>query len=359
MKTGQPVSRREFVETAVAATGAVAVGSAVSAAQTPLMASRVPSYSPQMEYRRLGRTGLMVSAVGLGGHWKRVQTVVGGGPRYTAADAAFMKNRAEVVDRCMAVGINHYDTVDDVEVAVYAKLMTPERRKGMFVGYGNQQKEARRAEFRTVKTLMKGLDDTLKETGLEYVDWWRLICYENGGEHTYHEVQEVVAALDQAKQQGKARFTGISSHDHPFLKTMIEQYPAQMDVVLFPYTSDSKELPQDSLFEAIRKYDVGVLGIKPFGSNVLFSGDGSLTSPNAEEDARLARMAIRYILQNPAITAPIPGLINTAQVDNVARAVRERRELDTKEAAQLRDANRRMWASLPENYQWLRQWEYV
>jgi len=70
-------------------------------------------------------------------------------------------------------------------------------------------------------------------------------------------------------------------------------------------------------------------------------------------------MAIRYILQNPAITAPIPGLISTAQVDNMALAVRERRQLDTKETAQLQQANQRMWASLPESYQWLKKSQYV
>ena len=51
-------------------------------------------------------------------------------------------------------------------------------------------------------------------------------------------------------------------------------------------------------------------------------------------------MAIRYILQNPAITAPIPGLISTQQVDNMALAVRERRQLDPKEIAELQQANR-------------------
>ncbi len=70
-------------------------------------------------------------------------------------------------------------------------------------------------------------------------------------------------------------------------------------------------------------------------------------------------MAMRYILLNPAITAPIPGLIDVAQVDNMAKAVRERRELDMKESAGLRQANQEMWARLPENYQWLKKWEYV
>jgi len=140
---------------------------------------------------------------------------------------------------------------------------------------------------------------------------------------------------------------------------IIEQYPAEFDVVCFPYTSDSKELPQDSLFDTIRKYDVGVMGIKPFGRHVAVQRRQFAKSPTFDEDNKLARMAIRYILQNPAITAPIPGMISTAQVDNMALAVRERRQLDTKETAQLRQANEAMWARLPENYQWLRKSEYV
>ena len=357
MKTRQQISRREFVGAGVAATGVVALGMTPEAHAAG--ESRILSFNPQMEYRRLGKTGLMVSAVGLGGHWKRVETVVGGGPRYTIDSPDFMKSRAEVIDRCMAVGINHLDTVDNEEVRVYAKVLKGDRRKNMYFGYGWQQKEVRFPPFQRAKALMKGLDENLQETGLEYIDWWRLTSYENGADHTFHDSEEIVAALDQAKRQGKARFTGVTSHDHAWLKMMIEQFPAQMDVVLFPYTSDSKVLPQDSLFDTLRKYDVGMLGIKPFASNSLFKGDGSLSSPHAEEDSQLARMAIRYILRNPAVTAPIPGLINVAQVDNMAKAVKERRELDMKESAGLRQANQEMWARLPENYQWLKKWEYV
>jgi predicted aldo/keto reductase-like oxidoreductase len=132
-----------------------------------------------------------------------------------------------------------------------------------------------------------------------------------------------------------------------------------VQVAVTPYTAKSKVLPQDSVFEAVKKFDVGVFGIKPFAGTSLFKGDSSPASPNAEEDDRLARMAIRYILCNPAITAPIPGLINAHQVDNVAKAVKERRELDLKEARELEAAMDEAWAKLPADYQWLKNWEYV
>ncbi len=113
------------------------------------------------------------------------------------------------------------------------------------------------------------------------------------------------------------------------------------------------------MFDTVKKHDIGVLGIKPFASNSPFKGSSSPEAPNAEEDNRRASLPIRYILCNAAITAPIPGLISPAQVDNMAKAVKERRQLDVAEAAELEQAVDEMWASLPANYQWLKNWEYV
>jgi len=128
--------------------------------------------------------------------------------------------------------------------------------------------------------------------------------------------------------------------------------------VLFPYTAKSKEMLQDSVFDAMKKCDVGAFGIKPFASNSLFKGSSAPDDPDAEEDDRRARLAIRYILCNPQII-PIPGLISIHQVDNVAKAVKERRELDVAEAEELRQLMDRAWARLPADYQWLKNWEYV
>ncbi|MCX5676800.1 MAG: hypothetical protein NTX87_17545, partial [Planctomycetota bacterium] len=109
--------------------------------------------------------------------------------------------------------------------------------------------------------------------------------------------------------------------------------------------------PTDSLFDALKKCDVGAFGIKPVRAGSLFQGAG-------EEDDRRARLAIRYILLTNTVV-PIPGMNEPRQVENAVKAVKERRELDAKEQAELQGVSRRMWANLPPKYDWLRDWEYV
>jgi aryl-alcohol dehydrogenase-like predicted oxidoreductase len=113
----------------------------------------------------------------------------------------------------------------------------------------------------------------------------------------------------------------------------------------------SKAAPKDSVFESLKKCDVGAFGIKPFAAGSLFTGE-------KEEDYRRARLAIRYILYTNTVI-PIPGMHTVAEVDNVAKAVKERRELDVKEKAQIKSVNSQMLANLPGHYEWLRDWQNV
>ena len=75
------VTRRGFVKTSVAAATAVSVGWRVTSSfamdTVTEEVKSTRSYNPQMEYRRLGKTGLWVSAVCMGGHWKRIDKVIG------------------------------------------------------------------------------------------------------------------------------------------------------------------------------------------------------------------------------------------------------------------------------------------
>jgi predicted aldo/keto reductase-like oxidoreductase len=364
------ISRREFVQTGVAASAAAALGlqpTFTIEAQNPEKhdTRQILNYNPEMEYRRCGKTNLMISAVCLGGHWKRLNTVVPGsfaGGNWLGAkidEEAFQKNRYDVVTRCIERCINYIDACTGQEVMAYARALKGRRDK-MYLGYSWYQRESRFAEWRSVEKLKESLDLGLKEAGLEYVDLWRITCHEQSSRHSEAEIEAVIAALDWAKKTGRARFTGISSHDRPHIKMLIEKYPDQLEVICTPYTAKTKVVEDETgLWASMQKHDVGWFGIKPFSSGSLFKGDSSPGNPYAEEDNRLARLAIRYILCNPAITAPIPGMITPEQVDNVALAVKERRELDLEEKALLDRAMERAWANLPYNYQWLKDWEYV
>jgi len=359
------VTRRTFVQTGAAA--AAAAGLSAGMAATDARAddtSKILNYNPKMEYRDWGRTGLKVSAVCLGGHWKRIDKVAPscrkgrGWLSFNIDDPAFQKNRHDVVSKCIEVGINYIDACTIQEVKAYSKALQGRRDK-MYVGCSWYQKENRRKEYRSTEKLLETLDWGLKDSGIEYADVWRITMLSTSSKHTEAEVEQMMRALEKAKKQGKVRFTGLSSHDRPHIKWMIETYPEIVESICTPYTAKTKEMPEDSLFEAIRKHKVGFFGIKPFSSNSLFKGDSSPDHAEAEADDRRARLAIRYILCNPTITAPIPGMITPQQVENAAKAVAERRELDAAEKAELQQAMDEAWAKLPPDYQWLKDWEYV
>jgi predicted aldo/keto reductase-like oxidoreductase len=369
------VSRRQFVRDTASRAAVVAAGVGVASAfngprivraGNPEQAdtSKILNYSPDMEYRRCGKTGLMLSAACLGGHWKRLVNIIGGKePRgWMTSDIDredFQKNRYEVVTRCIERGINYVDACCREEILAYSRAVRG-RRDQMFFGYSWHIKESRFEEWRSAQRLKQGLDEGMREAGLDYVDLWRISLLVDSHQHSQAELDAVAEALDWAKQSGRARFTGVSSHDRPHLKKIIETYPEHMDAILTPYTANTKLVTDESgLWATIKKHDVGWLGIKPFASNSVFKGDSSPDSPHFKEDNRMARLCIRYILCNDAITAPMPGMISTQQVDNVALAVKERRVLDLREQAELRQAMDHAFAHLPRNYQWLRNWEYV
>jgi aryl-alcohol dehydrogenase-like predicted oxidoreductase len=287
-----------------------------------------------MEYRRLGKTNIMVSAVGLGGHSR-----------------SNLQERTEIISRCLDAGINYIDACWDNEVKRDAKALRGRRDKA-YLALSHGAKEVRQEEYRTSKKLLASLDELLRDSKQDYTDLWRITCYEPGGRHTFNTSCEIVEALEKAKKQGKARFIGFSSHDRRWIKFMVEYFP-QIEVVCFPFTTMTKRAPKDSLFEVLKQRDVGAFGIKPFAAASLFD-----TDQGQEQNNRRGRLALRYILHSNTVH-PIPGMNRMEEVENVIKAVAERRQLDIQERAELETAGRRAWAALPNNYQWLKSWQYV
>ncbi len=124
-------TRREFMrDTAVSAAG-VAVGLSAhnivyAGNPTQQDTSKILNYNADMEYRRCGKTNLMVSAITLGGHWKRVVKVIGGeepaGWMTMLIDQPeFQKNRADIVSRSIERGMNYVDACCREEILAYAR----------------------------------------------------------------------------------------------------------------------------------------------------------------------------------------------------------------------------------------------
>ncbi|MGC8990299.1 MAG: twin-arginine translocation signal domain-containing protein, partial [Verrucomicrobiia bacterium] len=69
MKPEHATTRRQFVKTATAAALAASIPPLNVRSQSDSSAdtSKIVNYNPDMEYRRCGKTGWMVSAIGLGG----------------------------------------------------------------------------------------------------------------------------------------------------------------------------------------------------------------------------------------------------------------------------------------------------
>jgi len=328
------VSRRQFMHRAAATAAGVAVGmGAAQATSAAESTSKILSYNPDMEYRRLGKTNIMVSAVCLGGHSRSDD-----------------KERAEIINRCMDAGINYIDACWDNEVKRDAKALRGKRDK-VYLALSHGAKEVRNEDFRTSKKLLASLDELLRDSKQDYTDLWRITCLEPGGRHSFNTACEIVEALEKAKKQGKTRFIGFSTHDRRWIEFMIEYFP-QIEVVCFPFTTMSKRAPKDSLFDALKQRDVGAFGIKPFAASSLFA------HKDPQEDNRRGRLALRYILHSNTVV-PIPGMNGLDELENVVKAVTERRQLDVREQAELDTVSQQAWAALPSHYQWLKNWQYV
>jgi len=105
------LTRRKFMRDSAMAVASVAVGLHTVNGET-LDTSKILNYNPNMEYRRLGKTNLMVSAVCLGGH-----------------SGSNDKERYEVVSRCIDIGINYIDACTDGEVMRDSKALKGRRGK--------------------------------------------------------------------------------------------------------------------------------------------------------------------------------------------------------------------------------------
>jgi hypothetical protein len=352
----QSRSRREFLKAASAAVAGAALGGmalppargAGGAARPAFDPSKVLNYNPRMGYRRLGKTGFMISEVSLGGHGKGHQ---------------FLEHAVEL-------GMNYVDTNIVGECDTYGRAMaatTSARRDQWFIGFaswGIKITEDYEKNL-TPQLLMNAIEGRLKSYRTDVLDLWRPVGATWGpGQNAVptllmvskKALEMVAGVFEKARQAGKVRHLGLSAHNPKVFRRVLEEYP-QFEVIIFPYLFLTKEMGGESLLALAKEKDVGVIGLKPFGAGSTF---GVKRQQNEAFTDQRGRIMVREMLKEPRLSAVIPGIGAKEHLDENVRGSYERDRPDTAaDRAALEDCRRNFYAHLPPEYQWLRQWETV
>jgi predicted aldo/keto reductase-like oxidoreductase len=355
---------------------------AVAKSDTSLDTAKILNYNPNMRYRRLRKTNLLISEVSLGGHWRAPWRDRSGGwwwgkfvNEEVPEDVA--RNRTEVVSKAIDCGMNYLDITGAEECLCYGAALKGRRAK-MIVGADDSKLCPRHNQYCNVPAQLHNVEECLRHIGTDYVDIWRVQA-KMDGTNTDADVEVMIEAFQKLHKAGKVKHFGISSHSRPWAQHVIEKYP-EVEMFIFPCTAKTKEKDkppsQDnveevnagygpehrSIFQSLRQHDVGLITIKPFfGGSLLKTYDKPKLGVGNKEDNDLVRLTLQCILNvSDAITAVIPGLSTIYEVENAARAsyTRALAMMPADKDWLMRTTDQR-WAGLPREYAWLRDWEFV
>jgi aryl-alcohol dehydrogenase-like predicted oxidoreductase len=296
-----------------------------------------------MQYRTLGRTGWQISDIGFGA-WAI------GGSWGTVDDHESMAT----LHRALDLGVNFFDTADVYGDGRSERLLArlkKERRDPFFV----VTKAGRRlnphvADGYNKANLTAFIERSLQNLETETIDLVQLHCPPTD---VYYR-PEVFAALDDMVKAGKLRHYGVSVERVEEALKAIEYPGVQSVQIIFNIV---RQRPADLFFARAQERGVGILARLPLSSGLLtgkitrastfatddhrnfnragaafdkgetFSGldfDVQLAlveqiTPLVPQGMTLAQMALRWILDHPAVTTAIPGGRRPTQIEENAR----------------------------------------
>ncbi len=228
--------------------------------------------------RSMGRTGVQISALGVGG-WHLGQ-------------APTQETCTRIVREAMEAGVNFFDNAWD-----YHDGLSEERLGCALEGVRQQVIVMTKActHGRGKEVAIRQLEESLRRLKTDYLDVWQIheVIYWNEPDLIFAK-GGVIEAVDQAKRQGKVRFVGFTGHKHPdiHLQVMAHRYP--FDTVQMPLNcmdAHFHSFEQRVLPEAGRR-GMAVFGMKSLGGGGEIVKSGSAT---AEE-------ALRYAMSLPVAT---------------------------------------------------------
>jgi aryl-alcohol dehydrogenase-like predicted oxidoreductase len=303
-----------------------------------------------MQYRRLGKTELTVSVVGigtwqLGGEW---------GKQYEQSEVD------RIFERARELGINLVDTAecygDHLSERLVGAAIRKDREKWSvatkfghhFHGYLD------RTTIYDPDDVRQQLEASLSALQTDYIDLYQF----HSGNNEMIQTPGLWEMLAQQVKSGKVRHLGISvsPNDNLFQIDRATQVGAEAVQVIYNRL-DRK--PEQGLFQSCQRQDLGVLARVPLASGFLSGkykpgthfdpGDVRSSHDQQKNDQKLkeaqeiartevppgvdmAQWALAWCLRHDAVTCVIPGCKNVQQVESNAAAA----ELGRKDHPQIR-----------------------
>ncbi|GAB4272923.1 MAG: aldo/keto reductase [Deferrisomatales bacterium] len=243
--------------------------------------------------RTLGKTGVQVSALGLGG--EGILRTYG---RFREA--------AQVIRKALEVGVTYFESArayaDSEEYL--GRSLGPDRKR-VFLATKTHNRRARGARAH--------LDESLTLLRTDWVDLWMLHDLRTQADlDTIAGPGGALEVVDRAKQAGEVRFAGVSGHQDPdILRRALDLYP--FDCVLLPVNPAEPFAGAfaDAVLPAARERDLGVIAMKTLCRGL------AARVPGFPGVAAL----LGYALSTPGVTVASVGCDDPAQVEENARAV--------------------------------------
>ena len=283
MKT--ETSRRNFLAAGLVLPAAGLASTTVSPAPSAPAAQQAASKGA-ITYRTLGKTGLKVSTVGFG---------------------CMITSDPTVITRAVDMGINLFDTSRG-----YQKGQN-ERMVG--AALGAKRKDiilTSKVDAKDTAGAMAELETSLKELNTDHLDVWHL----HGKNSPADISDELLEAERRAKQQGKTRFTGVSTHNLPAIADKIIE--AKIDVVQPQYSFASDATSYGPAIERLAKAGVGLVAMKVMARA---RGRGGQQPP--PPPATYFAAALKWAIRNPAIASTVPSMTDNDQLEQNFRAMAE------------------------------------
>ncbi|MEM1580970.1 MAG: aldo/keto reductase [Candidatus Bathyarchaeia archaeon] len=283
-----------------------------------------------MRYRLLGRTGLMVSEIGLGGHEYRRSlptTLLKWGEIEMDKFMAAQPMRNEIIKRAIEVGINYFDTTFIEEVMSLGnalKSIGVDREKihiaAMIISPFRKMSENPKSKWRDV--LEDEIERILNNLNTKYIDVFNLLFPEDF--YSREKFSAYMSIVKEAKEEGKVKWIGASSHEPNFLAELIRKHDC-FDVVMVRYNYHLQEA-RDILFPLCKAMEIGVVVMKPFcwpyyGIPFMRFGPvkGEEKSPYTP-----AQLCLKWILKSPEVSTVVPSVNNLSElVENIASISKE------------------------------------